>query len=360
MYDIAIIGAGPAGATLARLIGRRYRVLLIDRRSLDANYLEGAVGKCCGGLLAPDAQKVLGMMGLALPQQVIVGPQIFVVRTIDLESSKERYYQRFYINLDREKFDRWLFSLVPATVDVRCSTLCKNIVPSGSNYELELISDGSRHVEKAKLVIGADGASSIVRHRLFAPDPHLVRYSAIQEWFSVKEPQPHFSVFFDRSLTDFYGWSIPKENALLVGAALYPRQQTSNVFTQLKTKLMAYGYPLQTPLRREGAFVVRPRRAPKVVTVLPGAALIGEAAGWISPSSAEGLSYAFRSALLAANSLKDGLDSFCHSYETEVTTLRRNLMVKNLKRPFMYQPLLRSLVMSSGLEAMDVLVPDES
>ena len=30
MYDLAIIGAGPAGAMLARLIGKQYRVLLVD------------------------------------------------------------------------------------------------------------------------------------------------------------------------------------------------------------------------------------------------------------------------------------------------------------------------------------------
>ena len=34
MYDVAIIGAGPAGATLARLIGGRYKVLLIEKRQL--------------------------------------------------------------------------------------------------------------------------------------------------------------------------------------------------------------------------------------------------------------------------------------------------------------------------------------
>ena len=35
MFDIAIIGAGPAGSTLARLVADRYRVLLIDKRQLD-------------------------------------------------------------------------------------------------------------------------------------------------------------------------------------------------------------------------------------------------------------------------------------------------------------------------------------
>jgi choline dehydrogenase-like flavoprotein len=31
MYDIAIIGAGPAGASLARMIGKKYKVLLMGK-----------------------------------------------------------------------------------------------------------------------------------------------------------------------------------------------------------------------------------------------------------------------------------------------------------------------------------------
>lgn len=94
VYDIAIIGAGPAGATLARMIGHQYRVLLIDRRQLISEASQRASTKCCGGLLAPDAQKMLGKMSLALPQHVLVAPQIFVVRTIDLQNRLEQYYQR--------------------------------------------------------------------------------------------------------------------------------------------------------------------------------------------------------------------------------------------------------------------------
>ncbi len=35
---------------------------------------------CCGGLLAPDAQKMLAKLGLGLPNEVIVGPQMFSVK----------------------------------------------------------------------------------------------------------------------------------------------------------------------------------------------------------------------------------------------------------------------------------------
>jgi geranylgeranyl reductase len=35
MHDIAIIGAGPAGVTLARLVADKYSVLLVDKRKVE-------------------------------------------------------------------------------------------------------------------------------------------------------------------------------------------------------------------------------------------------------------------------------------------------------------------------------------
>lgn len=32
MYDIAIIGLGPAGATIARLLSKKYKILALDRK----------------------------------------------------------------------------------------------------------------------------------------------------------------------------------------------------------------------------------------------------------------------------------------------------------------------------------------
>jgi flavin-dependent dehydrogenase len=94
MYDIAIIGAGPAGATLARLIGDQYKVLLIEKRRLPDQSEGFSAIKCCGGLLAPDAQMMLSKLGLGLPKSVLEDPQLFVVKSIDLRQGLERYYQR--------------------------------------------------------------------------------------------------------------------------------------------------------------------------------------------------------------------------------------------------------------------------
>ena len=60
-YDVAIIGLGPAGATAARLLDSRLRVIAIDQKQA-----AGGFQKPCGGLLAPDAQKALARFDLTL------------------------------------------------------------------------------------------------------------------------------------------------------------------------------------------------------------------------------------------------------------------------------------------------------
>ena len=108
---------------------------------------------------------------------------------------------------------------------------------------------------------------------------------------------------------------------------------------------------------REGAFLLRPMRTGHVLTGGAGVALIGEAAGLISPSSAEGLSYAFSSAILLATAVSDSLNGFEKRYSEATARLRRNLFFKNLKSHFIFNPCLRRLVMRSGLRALDLHLP---
>ena len=88
-----------------------------------------------------------------------------------------------------------------------------------------------------------------------------------------------------------------------------------------------------------------------------GIALIGEAAGWISPSSAEGFSYAFRSAVMLAEALRSTPDGFEKRYYEKTRTLRRNIFLKNLKSHFIFNPTLRSAVMRCGLQSVKIYRP---
>ncbi|TEB11213.1 putative oxidoreductase [Pelotomaculum sp. FP] len=352
MYDITIIGAGPAGATLARLLGSKYKVLVLDRREL-ISPREGSFEKCCGGLIAPDAQRMLGKLGLGVPGEVLVGPQLFTVRTIDVQNKMERYYQRHYINIDREKFDSWLVSLIPSTVDIRCGVLFKSYEMDGRKIDISFQFDGKRYTEKTKFLVGADGANSLLRRQLTG-STFQKTYITVQEWFSVKQNQPYYSAIFDNDISDFYSWSIPKDNFLIVGAAITPKENVSRKFDLLKKRMINLGFELNESNKKNGAFLLRPQNAKQIFIGRDNVLLIGEAAGWISPTSAEGLSYAFRSAIALADSIDANSESPISEYHKNTKGLRLNIFQKNLKSPFMYNTLIRKMVMKSGLSSMSI------
>jgi flavin-dependent dehydrogenase len=357
MYDIAIIGAAPAGATLARLIGESYKVLLVDKRKFAARPESFSSRKCCGGLLAPDAQRMLSKLGLGLPKSVLEEPQLFVVKAVDMEQGLERYYQRHYINMDRQKFDRWLLSLVPSGVDIRTNCRLKSYASEDSFFKLNLVQDSKTCVEKSKILVGADGATSKVRLQSSSRMPFPKKYFAIQEWVEGDKNFPYFTSLFDREITDYYCWTIPKGDYLIIGAALHPKQKTSEKFNLLKSKLKRGGFEFGETVWREGAFILRPVKTRQLSTGRKGIALVGEAAGWISPSSAEGLSYAFKSALLLAEALRTTPEGFEKRYYEKTKELRRNIFLKNLKSHFIFNPTLRKTVMRSNLQSMQMYQP---
>jgi flavin-dependent dehydrogenase len=252
MYDIAIIGSGPAGSTLARLIGNKYKVLLIDKRDLQNENPYNTSNKCCGGLLAPDAQKMIAKLGLGIPKDILVDPQLFAVRTIDLTNKLERLYQRFYFNMDRNKFDRWLVSLLPPGVDRKFNSSFKSFAYIPDGYEIRYIHNGEEVSAKSRVIAGADGACSRIRKSIGKDKNTPVKYIAIQEWFESTDHMPYFTAIFDEEISDFYSWVIPKDNYILVGAALRPKENTKEKYNLLKTKLTQLGFNLDNRLKTEG------------------------------------------------------------------------------------------------------------
>ncbi len=87
---------------------------------------------------------------------------------------------------------------------------------------------------------------------------------------------------------------------------------------------------------------------------------MGEAAGFISPSSLEGISYAFDSALALADAFnkEDANDAraVLRRYRQTTAGLRQKVLHKGWKARILYTPVLRKLIMRSGISALD-LVP---
>lgn len=357
MYDVAIIGAGPAGSTLARELKKKRpetRLLLIDGQS------EGQ-SKVCGGLISDDAQRLLAEFNLALPKSVLEDPQIFAVETIDLGAKLLTRYSRNYINTDRLAFDRWLTSLVPAGADI-LNGRCKSVKKENGVYRILADTENGTEEFFANMLVGADGASSIVRKSFFK-EKKIFKYVAIQEWFEIEDERlPYYSCIFDRKTSDSCSWTIRKGKYFIFGGA-FPRKDCHARFNEQKARLEDFiGCKFGKAAKKEACQVCSPRRNKSFVRGGDGVYLVGEAAGFISASSFEGISSAMLSGKLLADAIaKHPTDTkrILASYKKKSRPLRRKMRLKVPKMRILTSPILRKIIMKSGISSIKDYTAEE-
>ena len=351
IWDIIVIGAGPAGSTFAKEISKLNKtVLVIDGQTAEKS-------KPCGGLLAPDAQKLLAHSDMILPKDVLVDPQIFSVKTMDLGTGLTRYYQRYYMNMDRYAFDLHLMSLIPENI---CITegRCTGIAQDDGLFNVQVHQYGDIAQFKCRNIVGADGASSIVRRKFF-PDRSISRYTAIQQWFAYDgQEKPFYSCIFDRETSDSCSWTIHKDGYLLYGGC-FKSEGCREAFELQKERFEAFsGIELNEPILTEACQACRPKHLRDFVTGENHIFLIGEAAGFISPSSFEGISSAMFSGKALAEAFANS--NATASYSRKVRRLKYKLYFKTWKRAFMYTPWTRKLIMKSGISSIKVSEKQEN
>lgn len=349
-YDFLIVGGGPAGASFARELDNKYKTLLVDKRDLRGKPTK--LIKNCGGLLAPDAQKALASFNLSIPKDILSTPQIFCVDVLDFDNNLTRRYQKNYINTDRELFDRWLIDQCDESIDklFRCRFLGAKSYEEG--WKVELFRDNAKIEVTTKHLIGADGANSRVKKLITNTQLAPQRYISLQEWFKLDKPLHAYTAIFDSEISDFYSWIIPKDGTLLFGVAIEEERYSYELVEKQKEKLKTFGFELKNPLKKEGCHLLRPLKSKEIDFGNFNTILLGEAAGLISPTSAEGISYAMNSGVLLAHSINEKDENFFDDFSKKSKLLKRNISSKLTKFPLIYNKNIRKLILKSNIGAI--------
>ena len=148
------------------------------------------------------------------------------------------------------------------------------------------------------------------------------------------KPLPYYVATFHEAVTDFYSWVIPEGDQMIIGSAIPAGPDVQRRFDQFKVDLASKGFDVSTPLKRRGAIILRPRFWGSVTGGSGRIFLVGEAAGLISPSSCEGISFALRSGAGLAGALSwqaSGVAVSRMRYEKALLPLKMSIALKSLK-----------------------------
>lgn len=324
-YEIAVVGAGPAGCTVARELGTKHGVLLLDAKELPRS-------KPCGGALNPWSWRFLKNFGV--PESLMLDPRSIHFRFVDWDRRITRKTTLEFRNVKRDKFDEWLLDLVPHSVDILSKAALVGIAQKNGGVALDLSRNGSIERITAGYVVGADGPHSRTRLSL---GRDIERYMAVQDWLECgKTLPPYFDCIGTSKISpDFaYAYIMPKGEYALIGSVFYPGATHIKQKHRLFLQLVRESNPdLGESVKQEAALAVRMRSANDLFLGEGRILLAGESAGFISPTSGEGISYALSSGEACARALADRNEGALRRYERLASPISTNIRNKMRKLP---------------------------
>jgi len=298
--DALVVGMGPAGATAAYQLSRAGLFVIGLDKATHPRY------KVCGGGLSARIDRILEDDYKSVVEHTIYGIQ-FSYRGADpffLDSSSPIAYM-----VMRDRFDHFLVEKAR-----RVGTEVHEGEVATSYRQLsdgiEVTTDRGQYL--AKVLIGADGANSLVAQQLF-PGRRSRRMATLESEIMIGAA-PHYPGA-GRALIDIgatpkgYAWVFPKEERLSIGVGdlrggLASPKKIFDQFVRGEKGLAPWkvpqpvGHPL--PLFSEHN-LVKDNRESELVN--GRTLLVGDAAHLVDPLFGEGIYYAVRSGQLAAESI---------------------------------------------------------
>jgi geranylgeranyl reductase family protein len=301
-YDVAVVGAGPAGSSAARAAAvAGARVVLLDRAEFPR------YKTCGGGLIGPSA----GALPAGPPVRMPITRATFTLRG---GKHRERTADAPFLAMTaRSELDQWLLLwAAEAGAEVRAPCRVLDVV-DGSEHAVVHTDDGPIH---ADYVIAADGTSSRI-----ARDAG-VRLARVDLGLEVElETGDRGAEWDERIHLDWgplpgsYAWVFPKGDSLTVGViAEAGRPATTKAY--LRAFLRAQGLDRQRVLHDSGHLTRC--RTPDSPLGRGRILLAGDAAGLLEPWTREGISFAARSGSLAGAIAARGTDNLQAAYAAAI------------------------------------------
>ncbi|MCD7450147.1 hypothetical protein HAX54_003928 [Datura stramonium] len=318
----AVIGGGPAGSSAAEALATGgVETFLFERSPATAKPCGGAIPLCMLGEFSIPSH----LIDRRVTDMRIVSPSNVVV---DLAKTLKPH--EFVAMLRREVLDSFLRQRAESSGATLLKALVTNlVVPTSSRepYVIHYTMDNCQRQLAVDVVIGADGANSRVaksikagnyataiafQERITLPEDKMGYYENLAEMYLGNDVSP-----------DFYAWVFPKCDHVAVG--------TGTTCSKAHIKSLQLGIKARARSKIEGGRVIKVEahpipQHPRPIRVCGRVALVGDAAGYVTKCSGEGIYFAAKSGRMCGEAIvkaSEGGENMINEYDLKREYLRK-------------------------------------
>ena len=318
-FDVIVLGGGPAGSVAAMFLAKAgKRVCLIEKANFPRD-------KICGDAQGRKAAGIMRKLGIYEEYEKLPGQKIYGITLsspngtqIEVDVEDRKNPAPGYVH-KRIVFDEFLFKNAVKLVTELKNVVAKDvIVEDGCVKGLVIDNNGHKEEVRSKILIAADGATSIVAAKFKLndnPTDHFI--SAIRGYYkNVSGMTDRIEIHMVDELIPGYFWIFPlPNNEANVGLGM--------IITDMAEKKINLKDAMIRAIEKNPLFKDRFKNSELVGDIkgwnLPlashrrkiygnGFILLGDAAGLIDPLSGEGVGTAMISGEVGANVAIDALN----------------------------------------------------
>ncbi|RMH61311.1 MAG: NAD(P)/FAD-dependent oxidoreductase [Calditrichaeota bacterium] len=307
-FDVVVLGAGPAGSVLARLLAeKKHRVLLVEK--------DAYAGKttACGGLFdKPYFDKYVddpSVMEQHITRNVFRMPWGEVTYTCDQVTVKRRVFDRYLAERAAD---------CGAVLRTRTKAVDWQVRgPGDATVTLHDLETKKKYDVRTKIIAFADGPHTLAKKNPlfdYTPNKPYWAYAYAYEVEGVATDPHEMIIWLDKKLFPWgYGWVFPDSDVSNIGVGTIQAEMDKGI--KVKDKLFAFmeTYPGSAPLLKNRA--VTDKKGGFIPMWLidyysdTSQVVLGDAAGMVSPLFGAGIDYAIDAAEAAARTLDEALQS---------------------------------------------------
>ena len=342
IYDVIIIGAGPAGSTAAYILASNgLDVLIVDKSPFPRD-------KLCGGLLTMKAVQLLEKI-FAISVESMKDKRLITGQSIDYKvgsfkgaSIKGRLDYPFHF-ADRRAYDAfWLAMAQKAGAKFKAGD---KVIALDFPHQKLATSAGCEYF--ADYILAADGALSRTRRELSAarfiePNHHPEMATTLEVFISnrhLQHPTDCPAIYFGH-IPWGYAWSFPGVHYRSLGIVGLNAKSGKFLRKSFSSFLASLNIPREKIPRHKSHAL--PYGNYLAVPGYGNVLLLGDACGLADPLLGEGIYYAHKSAQLASTAILNSFDNpqdVFRSYSQSLT----NDIVRGLRRIRMMRQITFSL-----------------